>query len=159
MWHKKAQLSSEREIGYLLHRLNVVMSRRIDQCLSEDIDLTLSQFLILKAAGQESHISQSKVARYLGLTEAAVSRQTDAVLERGWITRVANEANRREHVVELTPTGSMLLGRAETSIDRYFVQALASLSASECTQLKATLDKLAATVCEPMIQKEAHGKA
>jgi MarR family transcriptional regulator for hemolysin len=88
-----------------VHKCVYAIDRSADRLLTEKEGGTFSQFLILMAIAQCSGLSQQKIAEFLDLTPAAVSRQVDALVKADLIVRAEDPLNRRSHVVSLTPAG------------------------------------------------------
>lgn len=87
------------------HKSVCVIDRNADRLLTEAHGGTFSQFLILMAIFQCSGLSQQKIAEFLDLTPAAVSRQIDSLVKADLIVREQDPQSRRSHVVSLTSAG------------------------------------------------------
>lgn len=88
-----------------VHKSVYAIDRNADRLLTEKEGGTFSQFLILMAIAQCSGLSQQKIAEFLDLTPAAVSRQIDSLVKAELIVREQDPQSRRSHVVSLTPAG------------------------------------------------------
>lgn len=89
-----------------VHKSVCVIDRTADRILTETSGGTFSQFLVLMAITHSSGLSQQKIAEFLDLTPAAVSRQIDALVEAGFVVREQDPQSRRSHVVSLSPVGN-----------------------------------------------------
>ena len=61
--------------------------------------------LYLSAKGREGKVSLSSLASKLGITAAAITRVADAIEKHGLATRAADEHDRRQITLSLTPRG------------------------------------------------------
>lgn len=145
--NRKKALTSDQEVVYLLHKLHSSLSRRGEAVLQDKFGLGMSQFLILMAADRAEHASQCKIARFLNVTEAAVSRQIDSLTEQGWLTKVTNPTNRREHVLQVTEQGLAQLDGARAALEGMYADLFRVLSHDEQDKLRKILGKLQQAVC------------
>lgn len=118
------------------------MDKRVDHALQEEVDLTLSQFLILMGLECQGHCAQQRIAEFLDVTQAAVSRQVELLREKKLIERLENPENRREHILELTAVGKEKLAHATTVIAQQSEKLLAVINAEERELLQSALKKL-----------------
>jgi len=83
----------------------------------------VSEAHALAVLDAEGLLSQSALARHLGLTKSTVSRLVDQLVERGWARRSPGERDARQRLVELTPAGH----ETATSIGRLRAERMARL--------------------------------
>lgn len=140
---------------YQFHKLHSSLSRHGDNLLQEKFDFGLSQFMILKAAGYSPNTSQCKVARFLNVTEAAVSRQIDSLVGRGLLTKIPNAENRREHVLELTEEGRERLAEAKVALEAVYKDLFSVLTHDEQSRLRMILGKLQKSVCPVQMESNS----
>ncbi len=125
-----------------LHRLSALLEKAADHALHQELDLTFSQCMILLSLRDNPDCSQRSIARCRDLTQAAVSRQTEMLCEKGLLTREENERNRREHVLALTAKGTRLLEKGMEIVTAKFEAGFACLTQGETGALRASVDKL-----------------
>jgi DNA-binding MarR family transcriptional regulator len=77
--------------------------------------LTLGQYLALRAIGRET-LGASELARRTGVSGPAVSQLVAGLIDQGWVTRSAAEADRRRHELGLTKRGERMLGSASEMV-------------------------------------------
>lgn len=88
-----------------VHQTVFLFDREADRVLGEAMGGTFSQFMVLMAIAQCQGLSQQKIAAFLQLTPAAVSRQVDGLVAAKLIARKQDPHSRRSHVVSLTKAG------------------------------------------------------
>ena len=140
-------------VGYKLRKLAMAMDRQVDQRLQDKFGLTLSQFMIMLGAAHQSRASQCSVARFLNLTQAAVSRQIDGLVELNLISRTENDQNRREHILTLTEDGAEMVASAKAEISQLYQGLLKSVSLSELKTFAKVVDTLQNQVCHNLSPK------
>lgn len=97
----------------------------------DELDVTLSQTKVLidlHACG--CRISVKEVGRRLGLSLPAASRSVDALVQRGWMERTEDPADRRSKLVQLTPDGVSVVERL-TAARREHIAAYAETLTAE----------------------------
>ncbi|HEX3493469.1 MAG TPA: MarR family transcriptional regulator, partial [Streptosporangiaceae bacterium] len=86
--------------------------------------------------------NQRALAEAVGIQEATLTHHLNAMETKGLLTRRRDPANRRVHVVELTPEGDALFARLRTAAMAFDKRLRAGLSAAELEQFEAVLDRL-----------------
>lgn len=106
-------------------------------------DLTFSQFVTLKKLGMtDGHISVGELARAAELSHGAMTRLLDRLEEKGLLARADDPTDRRALRIELTDAGRSIFDQCSACSDRVRERALAGMSASECEQFIATLERV-----------------
>ena len=83
---------------YSLHVLHGELEKRIEAVLIKKEDLSLSQYLVLVGlSGEESSLSQAKLAERLRLTEATVSRHIGILVKRKLLVRKKEEHDKKSY--------------------------------------------------------------
>jgi len=135
-----------KDIGYKVHKLACLMGRAAEQALADDGGLTFSQFRMLMAVHRGRDLTQKRVARFHGLTEAAVSRQIEILREKKLLQTEENADNRRERKLTLTEKGTLLLAKARKTLESTFASPFAKLAAEEKRHLDTYLTTLIAAL-------------
>jgi len=96
--------------SFLAHRLNQVCLGILSEVIGP-ADLTRVEYAALTNLDAEPGIDQRHLAERLGVDKASTSLLIDRLVRRGLIDRRVDEANRRAHVLRLTPEGLALRRR------------------------------------------------
>ena len=132
-------------IGLELARAARTVSRAFDDALAE-AGGSLPVWLVLLNLKTRKLSSQRDLAGAVGVREATLTHHLNAMDTQGLVTRTRDPANRRVHVVELTPAGEaafIRLAEAATAFDRRLRDGL---SDADLDGLAAVLGRLAANV-------------
>jgi DNA-binding MarR family transcriptional regulator len=119
------------ELAYKISKVNFMVRKATDSALREQTAISYSQFFMLMALSHNANMPQRSIAEFLGLTPAAVSRQLDALVELGIITREENSKNRREHVITLTAQGESTMKKAHHVVDIHLNKLTEALTAEQ----------------------------
>jgi MarR family transcriptional regulator for hemolysin len=132
-------------IGLELARSARTVSRAFDDALAEaGGSLPVWLVLLNLKTGQVS--SQRELAEAVGVREATLTHHLNAMDAQGLVTRARDPANRRIHIVELTPAGEaafLRLRDAATGFDR---RLRTGLTDADLDGLAVLLGRLAGNV-------------
>lgn len=108
-------------------------------------DLRLPQYAVLVALMDFGDLAPHELASRLQTDRSHISSYTETLLNRGWVTRVPDESDRRRVTVQLTDSGCELVeGLAAMAADsQQFL--LSALSDAEQDTLRALLMKVIVT--------------
>jgi MarR family transcriptional regulator for hemolysin len=132
-------------IGLELARAARTVSRAFDDALAE-AGGSLPVWLVLLNLKTRQVSSQRELAEAVGVREATLTHHLNAMDSQGLVTRTRDPANRRIHVVELTPAGEAAfigLAEAATTFDRRLRDGL---SDADLDVLATVLGRLAGNV-------------
>jgi DNA-binding MarR family transcriptional regulator len=104
--------------------------------------LTRTQFCLLKLSTVNAELPLSEVARYLGMTPAAMTKNADKLEQLGLVTRASNPADRRTVVLSASRDGVALVGEYEDFKAARIAPVVAGLGASEVDELCDLLEGL-----------------
>jgi len=135
------------DINRNLHRLVFSMDKMAEELLSAHFDVTFSQFRMLMGVEKGKLTCQSHIAKFFGLTPAAISRQIDLLTEKKLIVSKTNHENRREHILELTKKGKGATKKAIELFDHQFQKAYSVLTPHEQELFAGNLQKLTEQFC------------
>lgn len=99
-------------------------------------------FPVLKVLHRHGSLSQHAIAQELLHSDAAVSRQISALLEKGYIRADIDTANRRSTIVSLTPSGEQALKEMEAMMNAHVERLLASMSDQRLAEIVALNNEL-----------------
>ena len=132
-------------IGLELARTARTVSRAFDDALAE-AGGSLPVWLVLLNLKTRQVSSQRELAEAVGVREATLTHHLNAMDTQGLVTRTRDPANRRTHIVELTPAGEaafLRLRDAATAFDRRLRNGLTD---TDLVGLAALLGRLAGNV-------------
>jgi DNA-binding MarR family transcriptional regulator len=104
--------------------------------------LSRTQFCLLKLSTANAELPLSEVARYLGITPAAMTKNADKLEQLGLVTRSSNPADRRTVLLNASPAGVSLVGEYEDFKASRIAPVVAGLGASEVDELCDLLEGL-----------------
>lgn len=140
--------STPREsLGILLGLVRAEVVRAMESELAaKGLNLSFTQFLILKRLARLGPMSASELARSVELDGGAMTRQLDHLEGRGYLRRCRHEQDRRALRIELTDTGNALWTQLVDCNERVLTAAQRSLSEAEQTQLHDYLQRVLHTL-------------
>jgi MarR family transcriptional regulator, transcriptional regulator for hemolysin len=128
-------------LGLHLTRVSKVLSRAFDDALTE-AGGSLPVWLVLISLKSGQLASQRELADAVGVKGATLTHHLDAMESAGLVTRQRDPANRRMHVVTLTPEGDALFFRLRDTAVAFDERLRAGLSEQDADQLRTLLDRL-----------------
>lgn len=131
-------------LGMLLSMVRAEIVRAIEaELASQGLDLSFTQYLILKKAQQLGPVSATELARAVELDGGAMTRQLDQLERKGYLRRSPHEQDRRALRIELTSEGSTVWqNTASVCSERVMNAAQRSMTAVEQTQLYDYLERM-----------------
>lgn len=84
----------------------------------------------------------SELAGFLNVSVPTVSRCIQKLSEKGYVQKTANEKDKRETCVSLTPEGKALCLDAHHNISAFISRVLSHLEPAEMEQFIATMDRI-----------------
>ena len=128
-------------LGLHLTRVSRTVSRAFDSDLAE-AGGSLPVWLVLVSLKSRSLASQRELAQAVGIQGATLTHHLDAMESAGLVTRRRDPANRRLHLVELTPAGDALFLRLRHAAVAFDLRLRAGLSPAQVSQLEILLTRL-----------------
>jgi DNA-binding MarR family transcriptional regulator len=129
--------------GFLLARLGLAFKAQAIEA-AERAGFEVYDYSVLAILAEGARATQSTIAEALALDPSRLVALLDSLEQRGLIERRRDPADRRRHVVSITPSGEHELVRLRAMVRELEGQYLAPLSASERMQLHGLLTRLAA---------------
>jgi DNA-binding MarR family transcriptional regulator len=127
---------------FLLKRLGYAAKER-STAAYEELGLHPYHHAVLIALGESSHETQGSIADALGYDRGQLVGLLDELEKRALVERRRDPADRRRHLVSLTPDGKRMLAGLNTVARRNEDDFLDPLSDKERETLHALLRKLA----------------
>jgi DNA-binding MarR family transcriptional regulator len=136
--------SHDLSLGMLLTMVRSEMVRAIEaELTSQGLDLSFTQFLILKKAKQLGAVSATELARAVEIDGGAMTRQLDQLERKGYLRRTPHAQDRRALRIELTDAGhAVWRDTASICSQRVITASQRSLSELEQTQLHDYLTRV-----------------
>jgi MarR family transcriptional regulator, transcriptional regulator for hemolysin len=128
-------------LGLHLTRVSRTVSRAFDETLAE-AGGSLPAWLVLISLKSRQLASQRELAEAVGIQGATLTYHLDTMESAGLVTRRRDPANRRLHLVELTPAGDALFLRLRAAAMAFDRRLRAGLSEHDVAQLEALLTRL-----------------
>jgi MarR family transcriptional regulator, transcriptional regulator for hemolysin len=128
-------------LGLHLTRVARTVSRAFDETLAE-AGGSLPVWLVLISLKSSPSASQRDLAAKVGIQGATLTHHLDTMESAGLVTRRRDPANRRLHLVELTPAGEALFLRLRDAATAFDRRLRAGLSEGDVGQLEALLTRL-----------------
>ena len=131
-------------LGMLLSMVRAEMVRAIESELaSKGLDLSFTQFLILKKAKLLGAASATELARAVELDGGAMTRQLDQLERKGYLRRTPDAQDRRALRIALTDAGNKVWrNTASVCSERVMKAAQRSLDGTEQAQLYDYLERM-----------------
>ena len=132
---------AQRPIGLSLTRTSKAVTRAFDAALAE-AGGSLPVWLVLLSLKTRRLGTQRELAEAVGVQGATLTHQLNGMETDGLLTRRRDPANRRVHLVELTPAGEELFHRLRKAAVRHDERLRAGFGDDELQTLAALLDRL-----------------
>lgn len=126
-----------------LVRAGQAVLAELDRCITDSVDVKQPIFTalaVLDGAGEA--LTPSEIADRVLVASATMTATLDALERRGWVQRVANPADRRSVLVEITPDGQAVADQVLPGIRSVEKSMMSTLTVAEREQLVDLLDKV-----------------
>jgi MarR family transcriptional regulator for hemolysin len=128
-------------IGLYLTQVSKAISRAFDDALGA-AGGSLPVWLVLISLKSGDSASQRELASSVGVQDATLTHHLNAMETAGLLTRRRNPANRRVHVVELTPAGEALFMRLREAAAGFDQRLRAGLTDTDVATIESLLGRL-----------------
>jgi len=126
-----------------LVRLEVETSSAVDARLRAEHGLPLGRFEPMRVIASTPNCRVFEIAEALSLTTGGTSKLVDAIEAAGHCRRRPNPNDRRSSIIELTPAGQRLVGKATKTVEEELERRMRSvLSDRSLRQLTDSLTRL-----------------
>jgi MarR family transcriptional regulator, transcriptional regulator for hemolysin len=132
---------AQQPLGLHLARVSRTVSRAFDDVLAE-AGGSLPVWLVLISLKSGQLASQRELAEAVGVQGATLTHHLNAMESAGLVTRRRDPANRRLHLVELTPAGNELFFRLRDAATAFDQRLRTGFSDTEASQLQTLLTRL-----------------
>ena len=131
----------EELIGYNLKRAYVIVQTDFRETLGED-GLSARMFSALSLAVRYPNITQSELARMLGIERSGLVAIVDALEGKGYLTRAAVPGDRRVQALVPTSAGAKAYREAIAAVKAHEDQLFSDMTESEKRELLKLLKKI-----------------
>jgi DNA-binding MarR family transcriptional regulator len=135
---------NDQQILPLIDHLARLGRRAAEACMAADC-LRPRHMIALRLIGERGPLTQHAVGLALSLDPSNVVGLLNELEERGLITRRRDPADRRRHIVELSPAGSGELTQTYSQLDAVEDELFKGLTADERVTLYGLLSRVVAT--------------
>lgn len=111
--------------------------------LERTVGLTAPQLLLLQILRQRGQVTIGTLAREMNLSQATVTTVMDRLEDRGVVTRVRSETDKRKVFAALTDEGDKLLINAPTLLQQHFIRQFQDLQDWEQAMILSSLQRVA----------------
>jgi MarR family transcriptional regulator, transcriptional regulator for hemolysin len=136
---------AQQPIGLQLNQAARTVARAFDDALAE-AGGSLPVWLVLLAMKTRNLASQRELAEVVGIREATLTHHLGAMEAAGMISRHRDPANRRIHVVELTPAGDEMFLTLRTAAVAFDKRLRKGITEPEIATFRGLLARLAGNV-------------
>ena len=140
------QSTTGERLGFLLARHGRRINARIRQALAVS-GLSPRHGMTLVRLRQAGPVSQQDLIDFLAIDPSALVGILNDLERTGLAERRRDPADRRRHIVELTPAGARAVGEVDQAIAAVEADEFADLTAAELDQLRDLLTRLRARDC------------
>lgn len=136
-------LKLEEVIFYSLEKaIKVYRKFAQKQLTANGFNITIDQWLILKSLHENQELSQSDIAELVFKDMASVTRIIELLVQKSYIQRHINDADRRKFHLTITQNGISLIDQIALVINNNRKQALNGFKTSEIKNLKQQLERI-----------------
>ena len=129
-------------LGYQLRRAQIAAFQHFAATVGK-AGVTPGWYGLMVIVANNEGLSQTRLARALGIDGSTMVAMIDRLEENGWIERQRSEIDRRTHALHLTAAGAELLARLTPLVEAHEAELAHELSADEKAKLLELLAKLA----------------
>jgi DNA-binding MarR family transcriptional regulator len=129
-------------IGYGLRRAQAVVFSHFLNSVGKS-GVSPGQFGVLVLIKENTGLSQSALAKALGIERSTMVAVIDRLESQGWVERVTSKTDRRSYALALTASGADLLARVTPEVRAHERQIAARLNEQEKAQLIEMLGRIA----------------
>lgn len=130
---------------FLPYRLSVLangVSRQLAKTYQEQFNLSVPEWRILAVLGPNGALTASEIVEITVMDKVAVSRAVARLLDRGRVSSVRDENDRRRQVLSLTDEGRTVFQAVVPLALDYQAKLLQSLAVGERQDLLSLMNKL-----------------
>lgn len=127
-------------LGYFVRRAQVSVFQDFNRTL-KDLDISPAQYSVLWVIDANTGLSQTELARTLGIQRARLVRMLHRLDRRGLTKRMQSSADGRTHALRLTSKGQEMLQRATALAEQHEARLVTQYGPEDYRILKSILSK------------------
>jgi DNA-binding MarR family transcriptional regulator len=142
---KEGHKDFSKSFMYSIHQLYFLVQKHLEHSLlKEHSKISFSQFMILVGfiSSDSGPVSQSCIAEKLYLAEATVSRHISSLVDLGLLSRTEDKANRRKHVIKITPKGTKTFEATSKTINKELDSIFSVIKEKDRTSIIKNFDQV-----------------
>lgn len=129
-------------LGYQLRRAQIAAFQNFADTVGA-AGVTPGGYGLMVIVASNEGLSQTRLARALGIDGSTMVAMIDRLEENGWIERRRSETDRRTHALHLTAEGIGQLARLTPKVEAHEAELARDLSAADKKRLLELLAKIA----------------
>ena len=128
--------------GAVFHLMRRVLQRHAARWSAALPEMTKAQWAVLRAAADDSPHDQNTIGEQTAIDKATLVPLIARLVDRGWLTRETDPADRRRRRLRLTDAGRAALAHATPVVAEIDATTIADLDVVERARLRALLTRL-----------------
>ncbi|MGO9170612.1 MAG: MarR family winged helix-turn-helix transcriptional regulator [Rhodomicrobium sp.] len=134
-----------RPLTHRIYLLGQTLSSSAEKALRAEFDLGFSDYLALHGVASRQLSSQAELARFVGVTDAGISRIVSRLAARELLAAADDPSNRRRSKLALTAKGAKLVQKAGALLEEGFGRkAIRAASREDLATFERVLDAILA---------------
>lgn len=129
-------------LGYRLRRAQIAAFQHFAATVGK-AGVTPGWFGLMVIVANNEGLSQTRLARALGIDGSTMVAMIDRLEENGWLQRRRSAVDRRTHALSLTAAGTEMLAQLTPMVEAHEAELAAGLSADDKKDLLGLLAKIA----------------
>lgn len=138
----EAALRLDRFIPYRLNVAALLVSRGLARIYAERFAIGIPEWRVIAILGEQGPLTAKAIGALSHMHKTKVSRAVAALLERRFVDRAENEADRREAFVALSPTGRKVYEYLAPLALAYAAELTAGVDPADLAAFDRVLDHL-----------------
>lgn len=128
-------------VGYHLRRAQVALFGNFNRTVG-DLQVTPGQFGVLTLIDANPGLTQSALARAVGIERSTMVAAIDVLQGRGLVERRSSQLDRRSNALHLSEQGEIVLGKLKKLVRQHEERVLRNLTVPEREQLRDMLRRI-----------------
>jgi DNA-binding MarR family transcriptional regulator len=135
-------MAAQRQYAELARQLTALGAVKRGLARVMPADCPTGSAVVLGLVQRHGEMRMSRLAELLAVDMSVTSRHVAHAVERGWLERLPDPADKRSRILRLTPAGHGLLDELAARTTQMFARKLDDWSDDEVGQLSAMLERL-----------------